>query len=270
MKGTFTPSAAAKSLSKGYHFNAASTPITVRFSSSTGIPVIPDTDPNANPRGIAIRFHLPDVDGKRQHTDIIAHSTPFFPVNSAELFLQLLVALGSGKAPEFLAANPSAAAFVGAPKPFPESFGSAAYWSVNAFKLTNSESKSKFIRYRIVPAGGEKYLSDEDVKGKPASYLFEGIAGQLPFTFKLVAQVAQDGDQTNDATVRWPEDRELVELGEFKLESLVGEAEQASQQQRIIFDPIPRGVDGVEPSDDPLLVQRADLYLVSGKIRREA
>jgi catalase len=39
--------------------------------------------------------------------------------------------------------------------------------------------------------------------------------------------------------------------------------------QQIIFDPIPR-VEGVESSDDPLLEDRANVYLISGKERREA
>ena len=43
----------------------------------------------------------------------------------------------------------------------------------------------------------------------------------------------------------------------------------ANEQQRIIFDPIPR-VEGIEPSDDPLLELRAAVYLLSGRRRREA
>jgi catalase len=39
--------------------------------------------------------------------------------------------------------------------------------------------------------------------------------------------------------------------------------------QRTIFDPIPR-VDGIEPSDDPLIELRSALYLMSGRRRRTA
>ena len=41
------------------------------------------------------------------------------------------------------------------------------------------------------------------------------------------------------------------------------------EQKKIIFDPIPR-VDGIEPSDDPLLELRAAIYLLSGRRRRQA
>jgi catalase len=37
----------------------------------------------------------------------------------------------------------------------------------------------------------------------------------------------------------------------------------------MIFDPIPR-VDGIDPSDDPLLELRAAIYLLSGRRRRQA
>jgi catalase len=41
------------------------------------------------------------------------------------------------------------------------------------------------------------------------------------------------------------------------------------EQKYIIMDPIPR-VQGIEPSDDPLLELRAALYLISGRQRRAA
>ena len=58
LTGMFTPSANAASLARAPHIESASTPVTVRFSDSTGIPLLPDTDPNANPHGCAIGFNL--------------------------------------------------------------------------------------------------------------------------------------------------------------------------------------------------------------------
>jgi catalase len=71
----------------------------------------------------------------------------------------------------------------------------------------------------------------------------------------------------DDATIHWPDTREVVELGRIELTGLV--ADNAHGQQHIIFDPIPR-VDGIEPSDDPLLELRAAIYLMSGRRRRAA
>ena len=58
LTGTFTPSPEAATLTRAPHVTRESIPVTVRFSNSTGVPLIPDNDPNANPRGMAIRFHL--------------------------------------------------------------------------------------------------------------------------------------------------------------------------------------------------------------------
>ena len=76
--GTFTPSAEAVKLTRAPHAKVPPTPVTVRFSNSTGLPNIPDNDPHAGPRGIAIWFHL----GDHLHTDIIAHSADGFPVRT--------------------------------------------------------------------------------------------------------------------------------------------------------------------------------------------
>ena len=77
--GTFTPSAGASSLTRAPHLTRPSTRVTARFSNSTGIPLLPDNDPNANPRGLAIRFHL----AEHVHTDIVSHSTTVSPPTPA-------------------------------------------------------------------------------------------------------------------------------------------------------------------------------------------
>lgn len=271
LTGTFTPTTTASSLSKAHHFTADSTPITVRFSDSTGIPTIPDNDSNASPRGMAVRFNLPNTaDGKRSHTDIIAHSTAFFPMRTGEGFMEMLKALGAGTIGEFLEKNPSAMAFVQDPKPAPTSFATEKFFGVNAFKLVSSDGKGTFVRYRIMPDAGESHLSEEEAKAKDPTYLHNEIQTRIidgPFSFKLLAQVAEEGDPTDDNTKHWPEDRKMVELGTIKVEGVMDDNDE--KQRTTIFDPVPR-ISGVEPSDDPLLDMRASVYLQSGRIRRDA
>ncbi len=91
LTGTFTPSSDAASLTRAPHIQRESTPVTVRFSDSTGLPLVPDNDPNANPRGLAIRFQL----GEHVHTDIVSHSTDGFPTRTGQEFLEFLRALAS-------------------------------------------------------------------------------------------------------------------------------------------------------------------------------
>jgi len=149
---------------------------------------------------------------------------------------------------------------------------------VNAFVLVDGEGNRTAVRYRIVPAGygGVETLDEEELKGKSVTYLFDELEGRFAdpnasskVSFKLLAQIAEAGDPTDDATILWPEERQIVELGLIELDSLVEMEESAVQQKRVIFDPIPR-VKGVEASDDPLLEMRAAVYLVSGRGRRAA
>ena len=137
-------------------------------------------------------------------------------------------------------------------------------------RLGQVERQSTYFRYRVVPDEGVDTLDEATVKEKGPNYLFDEVAERVekgPFTFKLLAQLAEEGDITDDATVHWPEDRKLVELGSVKVESMVENNDK--EQKYIIMDPIPR-IQGIEPSDDPLLELRAALYLVSGRQRRAA
>jgi catalase len=274
LTGTFTPSAEAASLTRAPHILRESTPVIVRFSDSTGIPLIPDTDPNANPHGCAIRFNL----AEHVHTDIVAHSTDGFPTRTGQEFLEFLKALAtsdpknlSGSPLEaFLGTHPKALAFVQAPKPSPSSFARESYFGITAMQFTNKDGVSKFGRYRIVPEAGNEFLDDAAVAAKSPNFLFEELAQRVakgPIKFKIIVQVANDGDIVDDATTHWPEDRKQLVLGTIALTTPV--RDDAHEQQRTIFDPIPR-VDGIAPSADPLLEVRAAVYLMSGRRRRAA
>jgi catalase len=274
LAGTFTPSAEAASLTRAPHANRPSTPVTVRFSNGTGIPVVPDNNPNANPRGLAVRFHL----AERVHTDIVSHATDGFPVRTGQEFLEMLRAVAA-TAPgqpsptpieQFLGAHPSALAYVQTPKPSPSSFAREAYFGVTAFRFVNQQGAAKFGRFRIVPAAGVEHLSEADTQAKGPEFLFEEIAARVakgPVRFEIQVQTAADGDVVDDATHHWPADRPLVPFGSLVLTSTV--ADDAAKQRHLIWDPIPR-VDGIEASNDPLLELRAAVYLISGRRRREA
>ncbi|KAJ7442648.1 catalase related subgroup domain-containing protein [Mycena latifolia] len=266
LTGSFTPTPEAATLSSAPHFKQASTPVTVRFSSSTGIPLVPDNDPNANPRGFGLRFNL----GEHVHTDIVGHSAPAFPTRTGAEFLEFLRALAGGTIADFLGSHPAALAFVQTPKPFPASFAREGYFALHAFKFTNSEGVTRFGRYTIIPDAGLEHLEEAAVKSKSESYLFDELperVAQGPISFHLLCQIATEGDVTDDVTVHWPKDRATVNLGKLTLTTLV--ADNAREQKKIIFDPIPR-IEGIEESEDPLFEFRAALYLISGRRRRAA
>ena len=270
--GTFTPTAAAAELTTAQHMTRASTPVTVRFSNSTGLPAIPDSAADANPRGMAVRFNL----AEHVHTDIVAHSTDGFPTRTGQEFLEFLQAAGASgpdvpspkPIEKFLGTHPAALAFVQTPKPFPTSLARQTYFAVTAFVFTNAAGEKAFVRYRIVPEQGNAFLTEDEAAKLSENFHFDEIAERVargPLRFKLVVQVAGPDDVTDDATKHWPEDGKQVELGTIEVKEVV--PDNAAQQKQFIFDPIPR-LNGIEASADPLLELRAAVYLLSGRRRR--
>jgi catalase len=247
----------------------------VRFSIAAGVPTAADNDPAAaSPQGMAVRFHLDE----HVHTDIIAHSHNGFPVRTGEEFLEFLKAvLASGPdAPTpppiaaFLAAHPSAKAFVEAPKPIPTSFARQAYFAITAFKFTNAAGQSRFGRFRIAPEAGTEFRAAEQAAAKTTDFLAAELSERLakgPATFRILVQLAEQGDKVDDCTSLWPEGRPLVEFGTIVIKERVDEL--APERRKIIFDPLPR-LDGIDSAGDPLTAVRADLYLQSGRRRRTA
>ena len=274
LTGTFTATPQGKSLTKAPHIQRDATPVTVRFSNSSAMPQIPDNVADANPRGMAIRFNL----AEHVHTDIVAHSVDAFPAKDGKEFLEFLRAAASSgpdvpspkPIEKFLDTHPATLAFVQAPKPFPSSLARQTYFAIVAYEFTNSAGQKKFGRYRIVPESGNDFLSDDQAARLSPNFHFDELADRLkkgPIRMKILVQIAKPTDTVDNATIHWPEDRELLELGTLELTQILSDSQ--AQQQQIIFDPIPR-VDGIEPSADPLLELRAAIYLLSGRRRRAA
>lgn len=265
--GSFTPAASAASLSKAPHLQKDTVPVTVRFSDATGVPNIPDASANANPHGIAIRFQLPDG----AYTDIVSISVNGFPAANPEDFLGLLnaVAASGPDAPkptpveQFLASHPAALKFVTTPKPAPESFATLSYFGVNAFRFTNAKGETQYGRYRIIPLAGEHAYNDEDAAKQAPNYLMEELPVRLSkgeVKYRIIAQLAQKGDEVNDPTVVWPEDRPQVELGTLTLKSVLQDS--ATVEKTVMFNPLILP-DGIEASQDPILLARLQAYAIS-------
>ncbi len=266
VNGTFTPAKTAASLSKAPHF-AATVPVVVRFSDTTGVPNIPDAAPEASPHGMAIRFKLP-AGGS---TDIVSISANGFPVGTPQDFLALLTAIGQSgpgipkptPVEQFLGSHPAAAKFVSTPKPPPQSFATTAFYGVNAFKFTNAKGIARFARYQILPLAGEHALTPAEAAKIDPNYLMDELPKRIaagPVKYRLVAQVAKEGDVTNDATVTWPADRQIIELGVISLTGT--EKEQVQAQKTILYNPLSLPA-GIEASDDPILAARPPAYAVS-------
>ena len=219
---------------------------------------------------MAIKFHLPGgID-----TDIVAQSYDGFPTRTAEEFLDFVRALaasGPGSpAPKpiasFLASHPQARRFAER-QPAPASFATESYYGVNAFRFINRKGTSRHARYRIRPEAGEEHLDSAEAARRPGNYLFDELAQRLSrgaARFRLLVQLADDGDPVDDGSLQWPEERPQVEMGTLSVTS--GVTDGAVAERRLIFDPT-RLVDGIELSSDPLLLVRSAVYAISYRRR---
>lgn len=265
-EGSFTPSAEAATISKAPLFQGPAVPVTIRFSDATGVPTIPDGAANANPHGLALKFKLSDG----AEVDVVTNSLKYFPVATGEEFRDLLKAVAESgpnashpTALERFAASHPAAATAGGTAKTPSSLARQTYNGVNAFVFVDKDGKRQPFRFRIEPVQGEEILPPEEAAKRDPDFLMAEIGPRVakePAKFHVLAQLAQPGDPTNDATKPWPDDRKTVNLGTLTVSKAVPNSAEA--EKALLFMPN-NLADGIEVSDDPLIDARVQAYAVS-------
>jgi catalase len=268
LEGRFVPTAEAKALSFASLF-AGPVPVIARFSDFTGIPDIPDTDGLANPRGLALKFRLPNGG----ETSIVTHSFNGFPAATSAEFAALLRTLkdSGADAPKptpldkFLDGHPAAKTFLTTQKPAPESYATLAYYGVNAFGFLDAAGHETAVRYRFVPKAGEHVLDAAALKAKGPNYLGEEIRSRVSagsISFDWYAQIAAPGDDVANPSIAWPEDRKLVKLGTIEVTQMA--ADQAAADKEVFLPG--RVPPGIEPLD-PMILLRQQAYPISAAER---
>jgi catalase len=271
LTGTFTPAKGATSISRAAHLRGPAVPVTARLSDGTGVPQINDDNENASPRGMAIRFALPGG----ASTDIVANSHNGFFVGTGEDFLAFLKAIAatSPTTPhptpieQFLGSHPRALKVVLDSRTLPSSFARLGFFGNNAFVFVDSAGTRRTGRYQILPVAGIKHLGSTAAKLSP-NYLFDELSHRIargPIKYRLLVQLANPGDQTNDGSIVWPDDRKRVELGTISLTTIA--PNNAELQRSLTFNPI-FITDGIQLSDDPFVPLRSAVYALSVAHRR--
>jgi catalase len=263
--GTFTASKEAASLSKAAHFKGGSIPITVRFSDASQDPFVPDN--SDQPHGMAIRFAI----SGGAATDIVALSHNGFIVGTPEDFLALqkaIVAIDPSKPhpwaiETFVGSHPLAGKFLQEVHVKPVGFGTQAFFSNDAFIFVNDKGMKQAGRYKFLPVAGQQNLSEADAKAKSPNYLFDELRARVskgPISYRMIVQLANPGDPTNDPSLVWPDDRKTVEVGTITITSVVADSDAA--QKTLVFFPT-NLTDGIELSDDPFPALRTSVYALS-------
>jgi catalase len=262
-EGSFVATPAASALSRAALFNGSKIPVTVRFSNDGGIPTVPDGAPG-NPKGMAIKFHMPD----ETEVDMVILAVKFFPVATGEEFRDLLVAISESpadapkptKLDEFSASHPRFPASFGS-APTPNSFAEQEYHGIDAFIFVDKSGHRQAVRYVMTPEKAVTLTADEAAR-RPPNFLVDDLPQRIakrPVVFHLKAQLAAPGDQTQDPSQPWPADRKVVDLGVLTLDTPVDTLEA---QKKLLFLPN-RLTDGIELSDDRLPVIRSEVYVLA-------
>jgi catalase len=267
-RATFNATVDAARLTRAAHMQGQGVDATVRFSNGSGDPTWPDNI--ADIRGMAVTFHLPD--GSR--TDISAQSVPRFPVSTPEAFIELLRATDRSagslwRFPLFVARHPRVVSTLtinaDALRP-PSSYAGIPYYAVHAFKWIDPRGAERHVRYRWEPEQTEPRLAKLEARGRGPDYLQEELRQRLsrgPVQFSLMLQLAAQGDPVDDPAAAWPEDRETVTAGILKVTDVQAVDETSAP---LVFDPT-RVTDGIELSNDPVLLFRPRAYAVSAQRR---
>lgn len=272
LTGTFTPAKGARSISRAAHLGGGTVPVTVRLSDGTGVPQINDDNPSASPRGMAVRFALTGG----AFTDIVANSHNGFFVGTGEDFLAFLKAVAATKPDSphpspierFLGSHPRALKVVIDSKPLPVSFATLSFFGNNAFVFVDKTGTKRAGRYQILPVAGIHHLDSLAATKVSPNYLFEDLTRRIargPIKYRLLVQLANPGDPTNDGSIVWPDDRKRVELGTISLTKVAPNNE--GLQRSLMLNPIFL-TDGIQLSDDPLVPLRSAVYALSVAHRR--
>jgi len=271
VRGTYTPSDRAGEVTRSQSFTKPSR-VLARFSVGGGNPAVADTN-NLVLRGFS--FKLGDDDHR---SDILVESAPVHFARTLDQMLAFLKARIPGpdgkpdmaRVKAFSAANPETlnqANYIAA-RPLPGSLAGTTYWGVHSFPATNAENETRFIKFKVVPAGGEITLSEDEARTKPSDFLRDELGRRIAtgnVRFNVMALLDRPGDPTMDVTIRWPDEdrRDEVRLGTIVITGF--EPDQACDGS--IFNPA-NLAEGIGHPPDEIFAARRAAYTISLAKRR--
>lgn len=268
VSGHFTPTADGAALSRARVFADASTPLLGRMSIGGGSPY--GLDAQARVRSMALV--LEGSDGAQWR--MAMNSFPFFGAASVETFLAQTRASAPDPAtgkpdPQrvaaFTAAHPEAQRFAAWARaaPWSDSFASTAYNGIHAYRFIAADGQARMVRWSMRPQAPFVEMTPDQRAAAGPDHLQDELRSRLaqgPQRWDMVVTLAAPGDDPDDPSTPWPDDREQRVVGTVVLERAEDQATGACRD--LNFDPtvVPPGV---ALSDDPILAARAAVYAQS-------
>ncbi|AJK50822.1 catalase family peroxidase [Burkholderia plantarii] len=266
--GRFVGNPAAAAWSRSLLFSGETIEVVGRFSLAGGDPGAADTERST--RGVGLQFRLPG--GALQHMTML--HTPMFFATMPKTFIDKFFALtpepATGKPDPavfkaFLASHPDHAAqahFLGTVNP-PWSHASCAFYGIHTFRFVDGRGKVTMVRWRFVPRDGERALGDDEMRAAPHDFLEARRMERLargPAQWDMIVSIGEPGDPVTNPTLPWPKERREIHAGTLTLTHAM--AQEHAPSHGINFDPLVMA-DGIEPSDDPILLFRSPSYGLS-------
>jgi catalase len=271
VRGTYIPSSRAEEITRSLSFTRPSR-VLARFSAGGGNPKVADAD-SLVLRGFS--FRLGDVD---QRSDILTQSAPVHYARTLDQMLAFLKVRIPGpngrpnakKIKAFSSANPETlrqAQYL-AEQPLRGSFAGTTYWGVHSFPATSSKGETRFIKFKVVPVGGNVTLTEEEARMKPDDFLHDDLESRIAagdVRFSVMALLDRPGDPTMDVTIRWPNEdrREEVRLGTIVITGI----EPNEACDAFMFDPA-NLAEGIGHPPDEIFAARHAACTISFAKRR--
>src|ERR1700742_2215226 len=202
-RGTFTATAEAAALSRAKYLDGSTVPALMRFSNGSGDHEQRDGLPGV--RGLAVKFTLPDG----STTDVSTQTARLFVSSTPDGFVDLLRAMRPGlttplRMARYLLTHPrllGAFPVLRDANKVPASYATVEYHGLHAFRWVSNNGSARFVRYHLIPAAGESYLSGSDAHGASADFLTDELNARLargPVRFDYRVQIAGPQDSTTD------------------------------------------------------------------------
>ncbi|WP_144184511.1 catalase family peroxidase [Elioraea rosea] len=268
--GEFIATGAAAHLTKAATLReGVRAPVLARFSVGGGNPNAPDASPSV--RGLSFAIEGP---GGEAHEFVLINA-PVFGARTPESFLTFLRVRQADPATGRVNAEAVAAANAAHPDWAPQmaylrenappaSYATAPYFGVNSFVLVDAAGARRHARWTFEPVAGRVGLTAEERASRPRDFLDTELRDRLgrgPAEWRVLLTLAAPGDAVDDAVTAWPADRETLQVGLLRITAADAAGTKGACDGRF-FNPtlLP---DGIEPSNDPILTIRAEVYAVS-------
>jgi catalase len=247
----------------------ARAPVMARFSVGGGNPNAPEN--GASVRGLSFAFEAPNGEPH----EFVLINAPVFGARTPESFLTFLRVRAPD--PQTRQMNAAAVAAANAAHPDwmpqmawlrdnapPASYATERYFGVNTFLFRDAAGSETPARWTFEPVAGRVGLTAEERQARGATFLDADLRGRLAAgaaEWRVLLQLPEAGDPIGDAVSAWPDARRTVEVARLRITAPAGEAMAAACAAKM-FNPLLLPA-GIEPSADPILLARPEVYAVS-------